>query len=87
MTKTIFKLDDDLEDKLDTIARNLQRSKGSIINDALRVYIACEETKQKMRWETEKDLADLEISHIVSSEEVMKWLETRATNCEAKASK
>ena len=37
---------DDLQEKLDTTATRLQRSKGWIINDALRQYIEREERKE-----------------------------------------
>jgi predicted transcriptional regulator len=47
MSTTSFRLDDDLQEKLDTAANRLQRSKGWIINDALRQYIEQEERKQK----------------------------------------
>ena len=76
MTTTSFKLDDDIEGKLNIIAKNLRRSKSWIINDALRSYIAREETMQQMLCETEDALADPEVGHIVSGEDVMQWLET-----------
>ena len=76
MTTTSFKLDDDIESKLNIIAKNLRRSKSWIINDALRSYIAREETMQQMLCETEETLADLETVLVVSCEEMMQWLET-----------
>ena len=87
MTTTSFRLDDDLESKLNSIAKNLSRSKSWIINDALRLYIAREEKKQQMLRETEEALADLETGRVVSGEEVMKWLETWGTDSETKAPK
>jgi predicted DNA-binding protein len=47
MSTTSFRLDEDLQEKLDVIAARLQRSKGWIINDALRQYIEREERKQR----------------------------------------
>ncbi|ELS03639.1 putative transcriptional regulator [Xenococcus sp. PCC 7305] len=87
MTTTSFRLDDDLENQLNSIAKNLSRSKSWIINDALRLYIAREEKKQQMLRETEEALADLEAGRVVSGEEVMKWLETWGTANETKAPK
>ncbi|MDJ0902652.1 MAG: ribbon-helix-helix protein, CopG family [Xenococcus sp. MO_188.B8] len=76
MTTTSFKLDDDIEGKLSIIAKNLRRSKSWIINDALRSYIAREETMQQMLSETEETLAELETGLVVSCEDMMQWLET-----------
>ncbi len=87
MTTTSFRLDNDLEEKLNSISSNLSRSKSWIINDALRLYIAREEKKQQMLRETEEALADLEAERVVSGEEVMKWLETWGTDHETKAPK
>ncbi len=87
MTTTSFRLDDDLEGKLNSIAKNLSRSKSWIINDALRLYIAREEKKQQMLRETEEALADLEAGRVISGKEVMKWLETWGTDDETKAPK
>lgn len=82
---TSFRLDEDLESKLDKIAQNLSRSKSWIINDALRLYIAREEKKQQMLRETEEALADLEAGRVVSGKAVMKWLETWGTEDEEAA--
>ncbi len=85
MSTTSFRLDDDLENKLNSVAQNLRRSKSWIINDALRLYIAREEKKQQMLRETEEALADLEAGRVVSGVEVMQWLETWGTEGETEA--
>lgn len=85
MSTTSFRLDDDLEEKLDTTAAKLRRTKGWIINDALRQYIAHEERRLQMLQETEEAIADIEAGRVVSGEEVMKWLETWGTKKERKA--
>ncbi|NJM71749.1 MAG: ribbon-helix-helix protein, CopG family [Scytonema sp. RU_4_4] len=82
MSTTSFRLDDDLEKKLEVTANRLQRTKGWIINDALRQYIMGEEQKLRMLEETEDAIADIEASRVVSGEEVMKWLETWGTQNE-----
>lgn len=87
MSTTSFRLDDDLQEKLDATAERLRRSKGWIINDALRQYIEREERKIRMLEETKEAIADIEASRIVSGEEVMKWLETWGTSSETKAPK
>lgn len=82
MTTTSFRLDNDLEGQLETVAESLQRSKSWIINDALRLYLAREEKKQQMLRETEEALADLEAGRVVSGKAVMEWLETWGTGDE-----
>jgi len=85
MSTTSFRLDDDLQEKLDSTATRLQRSRGWIINNALRQYIEHEEQKQRMLEETEEAIADIKAGRIVSGEEVMQWLETWGTSADTKA--
>jgi len=85
MSTTSFRLDDDLEKKLDVTATKLQRTKGWIINDALRQYIAREERKLRMLEETEEAISDIEARRVVSGGEVMEWLEKWGTAAEGKA--
>lgn len=82
---TSFRMDDDLDGKLDHIAQKLRRSKSWIINDALRLYIDQEERKQEMLQKTEEAIADIEASRVVSGEEVMQWLDTWGTEQEKTA--
>lgn len=85
MSTTSFRLDEDLQEKLEATAARLQRSKGWIINDALRRYIEREELKQRMLAETEEAIADIQAGRVVSSAEVIKWLETWGADNEIKA--
>lgn len=85
MSTTSFRIDDELDKKLDDIAQKLRRSKSWIINDALRVYIEQEERKQQMLRETEEAIADLEAQRIISGKEVMEWLESWGTQNEKQA--
>ncbi|HYX15977.1 MAG TPA: ribbon-helix-helix protein, CopG family [Nostoc sp.] len=87
MSTTSFRLDDDLEKKLEVTATKLQRTKGWIINDALRQYIAREEQKLRMLEETTEAIADIQAQRVVSGDQVMKWLETWGTATEASAPK
>lgn len=87
MSTTSFRLDDDLEEKLEVTATKLQRTKSWIINDALRQYIACEERKLQMLLETQEAIADIEARRVVSGDEVMEWLSTWGTPGEGKAPK
>lgn len=85
MSTTSFRLDDDLQEKLDATAERLRPSRGWIINEALRQYIEREERKQQMLEETEEAIADIQAGRVVSGEEVMKWLETWGTDNETPA--
>jgi predicted transcriptional regulator len=87
MSTTSVRLDNDLQDKLDTTADKLKRTKGWIINEALRQYLEREERKQRMFEETQEAIADLEASRIISGEEVMQWLETWGSISEKDAPK
>ena len=87
MSTTSFSLDNDLQDKLDATSNRLKRTKGWIINEALRQYIEQEERKLKMLQETEEAIADIEASRIISGEEVMQWLETWGSLSEKDAPK
>jgi len=51
-TISSFSLDDDIEEKLEVTAVKLQRTKGGIINEALKHYIAWEDQKLRMLQET-----------------------------------
>ena len=72
MTTTSFRLDEDLQDKLDSVVSQFRRSKGWIINDALILYIEREQRRERILEETEEAIADLEAGRIVSGDEVMK---------------
>lgn len=71
MGTTSFRLDDNLEGKLDAVAQTLKRSKSWVINDALRLYIEEQERKQQMLRETEEALTDIEAGRVVSGQEVI----------------
>lgn len=60
MSTTSFRLDEELEEKLETTATRLRRTKGWIINDALRQYIEREEQKLMLQEETEEAIADIQ---------------------------
>jgi len=72
MSTSSFRLDNDLEEKLEVTAVKLQRTKGWIINEALRQYMAREEQKLRMLQETQEAIADIEAQRVVSGEEVMR---------------
>ena len=85
MSTTSFRLDEDLEEKLDDVASKLDRSKNCIINDALRFYIEREERRERMLQETEEGMADIEAGRTISGDEVINWLETWGSESELEA--
>lgn len=85
MTTTSFRLDEDLQEKLDSTAARLKRTKGWLINEAVRQYIEREELRTRMLSETLEAIADVEAGHIVSGEEVLNWLKTWGSETESKA--
>jgi predicted transcriptional regulator len=66
----------ELLDQLSRTAEKLRRSKGWIINDAVREYLAREERKTQMLAETREALADIKAGRVVEGSTVMDWLDT-----------
>ena len=85
MSTTSFRLDDELQEKLESTAARLKRTKGWLINEAVRQYIEREEIRTRMLSQTEEALADIEAGRIVSGEEVLNWLKTWGTEAEISA--
>jgi predicted transcriptional regulator len=85
MTTTSFRLDEELQKKLESTAARLKRSKGWLINEAVRQYIEREEIITRMLSETQEALADIEAGRVVSGEEVLNWLKTWGTEAETNA--
>ncbi len=82
MGMTSVRMPDELLVQLEEAANKLRRSKGWIINDAVKEYLAREERKGKMLEETREALADLKAGRIVDGADVMDWLETWGSDTE-----
>ena len=82
MGMTSFRMPDDLLAKLEETAEKLRRSKGWIINDALREYLAREARKDRMLEETHEALADIRAGRLSDGDKVIDWLETWGTKAE-----
>jgi predicted transcriptional regulator len=85
MSNASFPLDEDLHEKLDSTAFRLNKTKGWLINQAVRQYIEREELKARILSETELAIADIQAKRIISGEEVLNWLKTWGTATESKA--
>ena len=60
MGMTSVRMPDDLLDQLEVTAERLRRSKGWIINDAVREYLEREQRRQQRLAETQEALDDLD---------------------------
>ena len=80
MTSVI--MSDELMGQLEQAADKLRRSKGWIINDAVKEYLAKEERESMMLEETREALADIKAGNVVDGADVMDWLSSWGTSDE-----
>ncbi|MBK1699483.1 CopG family ribbon-helix-helix protein [Thiococcus pfennigii] len=76
MGMTSVRMPDDLLQRLDSMATRLRRSKGWIINDAVREYLEREDLRQRRDEETREALAELDAGQVVDGEEVLAWIDS-----------
>lgn len=67
----------ELADKLDSYARNMDRSKGWIVKQALADWIAWEEMKNRLTLEA---MESVRAGHFVEHEEVVRWARSLGTD-------
>ena len=82
MGMTSVRMPDELLEQLEVAAEKLRRSKGWIINDAVKEYLDREERKANMLEETREALADIKAGRVIDGVEVMDWLESWGTDAE-----
>lgn len=82
MGMTSVRMPDELMGQLEQAAEKLRRSKGWIINDALKEYLAKEEREATMLAETREALADIKAGNVVDGADVMDWLASWGTSDE-----
>lgn len=87
MGMTSVRMPDELLSQLNQAAVKLRRSKGWIINDAVKEYLAREDRKAQMLEETREALADIKAGRVVDGTEIMDWLDTWGTDTEKPLSK
>lgn len=75
MGMTSVRMPDDLLRQLDATAERLRRSKGWIINDAVREYLAREAQRLARDEETREALADADAGRLVDGDAVLAWLD------------
>ena len=76
MGMTSVRMPDDLLQRLDATATRLRRSKGWLINDAVREYLEREELRQRRDEETRVALAELDAGQVVEGDEVLAWIDS-----------
>ena len=75
MGMTSVRVPDDVLSRLEATAARLRRSKGWVINDALREYLTREERRVQRLEQTREALAELEAGDLVEGDEVLAWLD------------
>lgn len=76
MGMTSVRMPDDLMRRLDAAAERLRRSKGWLINDAVREYLEREDKRLRRLEETKEALAELDAGELVGGDEVLAWLDS-----------
>ena len=82
---TSVRMPDDLLERLEATATRLRRSKGWIINDAVREYLEREEQRRQRLIETKEALADVSEGRVVDGDAVLEWIDSWGTLEERKA--
>jgi predicted transcriptional regulator len=73
---TRVRMPDDLMQRLDATAARLRRSKGWIINDAVRAYLEREDLRPLRDEETQEALAELDAGQVVDGDAVLAWIDS-----------
>ncbi|MES9905291.1 MAG: ribbon-helix-helix protein, CopG family [Sedimenticola sp.] len=76
MGMTSVRMPDDLLSQLDHAAKKLRRTKGWLINDAVKEYLKREDRKAQMLEETREALADIKAGRVTEAADVIDWLDS-----------
>lgn len=82
MGMTSVRMPDDLMRRLDAAAERLRRSKGWLINDAVREYLEREDKRLQRLGETKDALAELDAGELIDGDEALAWLDSWGTDNE-----
>jgi len=74
MGVTTVRLQADIEEGLESMAEKLQRSKGWLINQALREYLGRQQLEQERWQDTLKAMDSVANGKVASGEAVHEWL-------------
>ncbi len=76
MGMTSVRMPDELLSQLDHTAKKLRRTKGWLINDAVKEYLKRVDRKAQMLEETREALADIKAGRVTDAAEVIDWLDS-----------
>lgn len=76
MSRISYRIREDLNERLGALARELDRSRESLINEAIEVYLEQEDRRRKRHRETLEGLTDVEAGRLVDGDEVLAWIES-----------
>ncbi|KFZ28030.1 MULTISPECIES: CopG family ribbon-helix-helix protein [Pseudidiomarina] len=84
---TTVRLQDDVEQELDSIATKLNRSKGWVIKEALVEYLAKQQLEQQRWQETLQAMESATQGRVVDADSVHEWLAQWGTEAEQQGPK
>lgn len=87
MSVTSVRIEEDLTQLLENVAYTLHRSKGWVINEALRQYLEQRDVEQQRWQETLEALEDVRRGKVVEGDKVHAWMESWGTNKKLKTPK
>jgi len=82
MTETVVQMDDDLYQRLDKVARDLEREKSGLIHEAVERFVIIMEQKNQMHAETLEALASVERGEFHDGDETLAWMDSWFTENE-----
>jgi predicted transcriptional regulator len=85
MSVTSIRIEDALEGDLNELVEESHRSKGWIINEALRSYLENRKLDKKRWQDTLEALEDIRMGRVVDGDKVHAWLESWGTDNEIEA--
>jgi predicted transcriptional regulator len=74
MGMSSVRVPDDMMKRLETTATRLRRSKGWVINDALREYLSREERRAQRLEETRAAMAEVDAGEVIAGDTVLAWM-------------
>lgn len=77
---TSVRIEDDLEKQLEKAAEEMHRSKGWVINEAVREYLVNRDLEGQRWHDTLEALEDIRMGRVVDGDKVHAWLKSWGTD-------
>jgi len=87
MGVTSIRLQPEIENPLESLAKKLDRSKNYLINQAIKEFIERKNNDEKRWSETMEAIASVKAGKVVAEEDVNEWLESWGSENEFKPPK